>query len=509
MMDETVITATRAGRARLSILAALAAVAPLAAALSADIGQRDRGGATLPAAGPFAPTQIILGPVAGLTEGWHVAPDRTAVPTGTLLTLQVVMTSGSHVRWRGAIEIDREPTRSTAVCPLEREGVFTIETEVEHDGKIVTDRAVFEVVPIPAESVRVTAIGVRTEALAIDESLSEAELNALTMRHYFGDSIAAVRRTGEDQYRTSIDHFIELKAATDPPQFAPLAEWRLNGEPVALGEEARIGLHEVGTHSISAGAEGRDREVSVDTYAVSIVSHEPGDLLPDGEPIVFVARTDPPGFESEITWLSSTKYGTATPVMGAGPVFIVKFDGTFGEDGHQWKGVKADQATQGQDQKLGLCCFGDKSDCLVVIEPECLEAGGLFTPGVLTCDFGPPEDPSSFALAGCGGLPACPAGSVTITRSRRNCCRLFRIGTPFDDTFFNGTVNTGAIPGANSVSITSFDVAENCTSGLAGAGAIKTYSCSLRSCTGATKVTVEVLNAAGAVICCESVMFAQ
>ena len=141
----------------------------------------------------------------------------------------------------------------------------------------------------------------------------------------------------------------------------------------------------------------------------------------------------------------------------------------------------------------------------MLTEPECLNAGGLFTPAADDCDFGDPEEPIGSELAGCGDLDECPLDSITILRSRRNCCRHFGIGVPFiDDTFFRGTVNTAGLANATKVSVTSFDVAENCSGDLMGDGAIKTYECSIPSCTDETKVTVEVLDSNNAVLCCQS-----
>ena len=73
------------------------------------------------------------------------------------------------------------------------------------------------------------------------------------------------------------------------------------------------------------------------------------------ETVTLTARTIPAGFEEEITWLASTKYGRCEPIMGQGPTFTVRFDETWGgsADGvpFQWLGVRADHAAFNQDRK--------------------------------------------------------------------------------------------------------------------------------------------------------------
>ena len=76
---------------------------------------------------------------------------------------------------------------------------------------------------------------------------------------------------------------------------------------------------DVGAHVVEVGPILAPSAVEIETYSVTITSHVSGeDTVPEGEPIVFTAETDPPGYETEITWLSSTKYGTAEPILGEG-----------------------------------------------------------------------------------------------------------------------------------------------------------------------------------------------
>ena len=55
------------------------------------------------------------------------------------------------------------------------------------------------------------------------------------MRHYFGPSIAAVRRRDDGGYVTSIGRPIDLSVSISPAGLAPLIEWRIPDGPAWLG----------------------------------------------------------------------------------------------------------------------------------------------------------------------------------------------------------------------------------------------------------------------------------
>ena len=221
-------------------------------------------------------------------------------------------------------------------------------------GESFTDQIELDVVAIDVTDIRVSAISVETGELEIDEG--SEDLNAITMEHYFGPSIAALREVGEGLYRTSVERFVPLTVSVEPAGFAPLMELRIDGEPVALGASTTPSLTETGTHLIAVGPPATASTILLETYDVTITSHEAGDEIPNGTPVLFTAETDPPGYEDDITWLSSTKYGSASPVLGQGPMFAPTFLNTFGEDGNgglwEWKGVKAGPMAFGQDQKV-------------------------------------------------------------------------------------------------------------------------------------------------------------
>ncbi len=201
------------------------------------------------------------------------------------------------------------------------------------------------------------------DPIEIDENLPPDVLNEQTMSYYFGESIARLIDLGDGAYRTSANRTVHGSVDVDPPGFAPLMEWRIDNEPVLLGATAalRFGTNDIGNHAVGVGPTGTSEVIEIETYSVTITNLTGEDFIPDGESVIFIAETDPPGYEAEITWLSSTKYGVAIPVLGEGPVFVARFDDTWGVDADgdpfQWLSVKADNTAFGQD---GDC---DELDC--------------------------------------------------------------------------------------------------------------------------------------------------
>ena len=170
----------------------------------------------------------------------------------------------------------------------------------------------------------------------------------------------------------------------------------------------------VGEHTVSVGPTNRTIGVVIDTYSVTIASHKSReDIVPEGESVMFKAFTDPPGFEEDIRWLSSTKYGTAAPVLGFGPTFTCQFDDTWGVDpaigDFQWLGVRADNATFNQDEKgcrvnaAGDGCIGNKcevgEECAVTVLRR---PGGGAATRILKCDCLASTDCGYLADATCG-----------------------------------------------------------------------------------------------------------
>ena len=180
-----------------------------------------------------------------------------------------------------------------------------------------------------------------------------------------------------------------MQAAVTPSAFAPLVEWRSNGVAKALGATNELSFSTTGLQRIDVGRPAAAGTVDIVTYETVITSHNVQPIInnpnqeffPEAVKIGVEAKTIPAGYEHLITWVSSTKYGEATPVTGSGPVFYTVFRGTVGVEPNgqlfQWLGVKADNHAMGQDQKGGACCLADGS-CIEAVITDCLAQGGVF-----------------------------------------------------------------------------------------------------------------------------------
>jgi hypothetical protein len=308
---------------------------------------------------------LLIGPIDGLTTGWHTAPEATSIPAKVVVQFKQLAEPEDQVVWTGAVEISRDSTGSVAVGPAGVSGRHVIGVQVIQNSGFTYERScTVQMTQVAVDQIQFGKIRVEADEVELDEASSNDE----TMTYYFGRSIAKLRKLraapggrGKDRamsaaYLTSVDRELHLGIDVEPAGFAPLVEWRLNGEPRWLGAAVTTAMDAPGAHTLSAGPADLGDHVIIDTYAVSISSHVQGvGIIPEGEPITFTAVTDPPGYEHYITWCSSTKFGQGSPVLGSGATFTAAFNDTFGplEEGglFQWIGVKADNAVFGQDQK--------------------------------------------------------------------------------------------------------------------------------------------------------------
>jgi hypothetical protein len=131
-----------------------------------------------------------------------------------------------------------------------------------------------------------------------------------------------------------------------PSSLGALVEWRVDGRAVLLGASGSYTCDNTpGEHAIEAGPVGRSRTVYLDTYAVTIESNAGLSQVQDGTFVTFRAITEPPGYESQVTWLASTLYGLVSQVTGTGEMFTARFDGSITNgDPPRWIGVRADNA---------------------------------------------------------------------------------------------------------------------------------------------------------------------
>jgi len=306
-------------------------------------------------------TGFLMGPIPGLTTSWHDAPEHAPIPVGTRVVLLAKSSTSARFLWSGAEEIESTSTTSMAACPIDGTGVFSIQVEVrtiptnEHgNGDVKQNRSIASRVyacelvgtAIRLEDISVTNLELHTNPV----TLSEKSSNTATMDYFFqSGSIAAVREIRDGHYQTSVHREITIAAGVEPASFAPLIEYRINGEAVQLGEIFEGSFDDIGLHQISAGPPAASSSITVETYRVTIARQNNGrTIIQQGIPMTFAAVTEPPGFEHLISWLSSTKHGTAVPILGSGQQFEAQFDNTYGADG-QWVGVRADNAIVSQD----------------------------------------------------------------------------------------------------------------------------------------------------------------
>ena len=72
----------------------------------------------------------------------------------------------------------------------------------------------------------------------------------------------------------------------------------------------------IGMHTLSVGPPMSASTIKIETYGVTITSHQTlVDIVSEGVPILYEAVTEPAGYEDQITWVSSTKYGDAKAVV--------------------------------------------------------------------------------------------------------------------------------------------------------------------------------------------------
>lgn len=309
---------------------------------------------------------LRLGPIEGITTGWHMAPREFAVPRGTTVQLHCPIPSSAEIRWIGATEIVRDDAGSTAECPTTMVGSHDVHAEVTFapdpkDGDPRKPRATaalrsavyqctFGVVDIDPMWIRVSNPRISRQPLYVSEGASNWEL----LHHYRSGSISAVHEIGRGRYATAVQTEVQVTADVTPPIFASLAEWRVDGEPVLLGESGSYAFARPGRHTVEVGPTGTSSNIIVDAYQVTIESDLTAlDQIQDGVAISFTARTEPAGFEGLVTWLAATQFGTVDPVTAHGATFTVTFDETVGreEPGNldRWVGIRADNATFNQD----------------------------------------------------------------------------------------------------------------------------------------------------------------
>ena len=317
---------------------------------------------------------LSLGPIEGLTTGWHTLAtlrgthddeedgddvaqygfrsvngeiaDVLPIPLGSEVLLRCSLFPGQQITWQGADEVDRSDSYSIASCIMGERGPQQVKVSASAQGELRSYSCNFEVLEVAIQDIRVTKVAIIDPSPVGELATSNEE----TMEIFFGKTLGRLSRVSSDHYAVPKHKQISLLVESEPAEIAHLMEWRIDGAPAHLMSKVSRTFDQPGNYLISVGPPALHKEVRLTAFETTITSHkETVDHIPDGELVTFRAKTNPPGYEQEIAWISSTKFGTATPIFGQGPEFSVLFKNTT--EPYQWLGVKANFEKLAQDAK--------------------------------------------------------------------------------------------------------------------------------------------------------------
>jgi hypothetical protein len=346
--------------------------------------------AEIATAGPVLPRDgLLIAPISGLTTAWHPAPARAAVPTGSRVRFLRAVHPRVAVVWRGAAEVYRDARWSMAEVRLDRPGERLVEVDyVLPNGQALTDRIALDAVRRRAETFRVTSVRVEAAEPAAKRKGVEA----------------AVTAAGAGRYRAAQDTRLRLAATIEPPGFAPLVEWRVDGAVrVEAGPEIGLRAARTGEIEVAVGPPGREASVRIEAGAKADVDAIP---LPVPGPIaesftstaqvrVTLDVADPgcaTGLDLTLTstGLDPTVVERAPPPYANGqliPTEITALElGAFSTDvGHVLLHQRADQPSLGRVEEVvatpGGQLVSGRSSFDVFIEVELPDLGMSFTTG--------------------------------------------------------------------------------------------------------------------------------
>lgn len=307
---------------------------------------------------------LFLGPIAGVTTAWHPAPIAFVLPRDLkTVAFKCSASPDNIVTWYGAKESARDPSASYAVATVPATGVHArVEVTVVRqpaggEGKkkpaenaLTTLSCGFTVSDVPASDIRVNRIDVKTGD-AVGEDIGTSERMQLLLDD---GSVAHVTRISAEHYRTAVGTVVHAGAVPSREEFAALMEWRVNGVAKLLGSNGDIILPlKPGAATLSVGPPASARVVTIDGFETAITV-EGGRIIP-GRPTTFRAKTNPPGFENEVVWMSATLWGDASPAFGTGETFRATFHQPWPTtaDGIVCMGVRADNASFVVEQPMG------------------------------------------------------------------------------------------------------------------------------------------------------------
>ncbi|MEM7052674.1 MAG: hypothetical protein AAF604_23625 [Acidobacteriota bacterium] len=272
--------------------------------------------------------RLLLGPVAGLTTAWHLAPAEMAVPQGATLRFLRATHPSVRVVWQGAREIYRDERWSLAEVQPEKVGRQRVLVEyVLPNGQRLTDGSLLEVVEIAASQV---AVGPADVAL-VDEAPYRLQQRA------------------SGTYGLAAEATLELAVRAQPAIFDSLIEWTVDGRPrLELGPRLELAAGSAGTQTVRAGPAGRDRALTFERYEV-VIKADPANA--GNSEKIFYALTRPAGFERQVQW----KVTSETPVYpssGVGGKFVFsaeRVDAVYElwADGEIYSPIPAEPITEG------------------------------------------------------------------------------------------------------------------------------------------------------------------
>lgn len=314
-----------------------------------------------------------IGPIDGITTVWHQTPKEITVPVGTTLRLKCADPTNADITWSNAAELTSDDGGSIAEVRVERTGSFEIAVESSSSGggvggskgkpggltPTILHSCIITGVAVAAKDIRVGTVSLKASPFTLSESSSNEE----TMRTFFAggvrfQEISQPQEIAPDRYVSAVGRMLVLDATAEDARFTSLIELRVPGARPRLAGRTDVMLAAPGKTVISVGPTANPRRIVIETYGVTITSPAQGQSVPEDQAVTFRAKTTPPGYEKFITWVSSTKHGSALPVVGHGPTFVATFSNTWGPHDeipnitYQWLGVRADNATLNQDQKL-------------------------------------------------------------------------------------------------------------------------------------------------------------
>jgi hypothetical protein len=302
-----------------------------------------------------------IGPIEGITTVWHSAPEVISVPVGTRLLMACRGVPESDFLWANAHELRRNGETSIAEYRIVQAGSVQVQVIVspqptgkgkERQKQTVispTHVCLVEGVDVSPAAVAVRGISALASDLALPIEASNAEL-----REVFSTNPARLRKTGPAAYRTAVQRPFEIAVVAADPRLAGLIEIRVPGQRPQLSTRASISIERPGLYTVSAGPPAHSQDLQIQTYSVAITKERAGTIAEDRMQ-VFHARTEPRGYEDDVTWLACSRNGSVAPVVGHGATFATTFNNPWGVvEGtsliSEWVGVRADNATLIQDQ---------------------------------------------------------------------------------------------------------------------------------------------------------------